>query len=81
MWGLFVVPVIPYAQLDAVLSPEELADREVRDSTLAMLKKASGNQWLFCTLAGVALGIIASIGLRASGRLTLPKPAAREVRL
>lgn len=63
--GVLVVPIRPHFQLDAVLSPAQLADPAVRAATLALLQRASGNEWLLWALAGVALCTIGSIGLRA----------------
>jgi hypothetical protein len=72
--GLLLMPVLPYFQLDAVLSPEDLANPQVHDATLAMLRKAGGNQWLLWTLAGAMLCVVGGIGLRASLRIgTRPK--------
>jgi hypothetical protein len=64
--GVVVIPTLPYFQLDAVLSPEELADPQVQDATLSLLKKAGGNQWLMWSVAGVMLCIIGGIGMLAS---------------
>lgn len=69
--GLFVVPILPYFQLDVVLSPAELADARVCGSTLEMLKAAGGNLWLMWTVAGIVLASIGTIGFRASLRLHL----------
>ncbi len=64
--GLIVVPILPYAQLDAVLTRSELADPAKRADTLALLKKASGNQWLLWTVGGLAVTAVSAIGLRAA---------------
>ena len=64
--GIFVIPTLPYIQLDAVLSGEELDNDALRESTLALLKKASGNQWALWALGGVAQLAIGVLGLRAN---------------
>jgi hypothetical protein len=64
--GLLVVPVLPYFQLDAVLSPGELADPAKRAASLALLQKASGNQWLLWTAGGLAVTVASAVGLRAA---------------
>lgn len=61
-----LIPVLPYFQLDAVLTEDQLKDDTMRESTLAMLKKASGNQWVIWTLGGAAQLAIGVIGLMAS---------------
>jgi hypothetical protein len=67
--GVLLTPVLPYFQLDAVLSPKELADPQVRDVTLVILKKAGGNQWLLWFLAGAMPCAIGGVGLFASMRM------------
>ena len=67
--GVLVIPVLPYFQLDVVLSPKELADPGVRNTTLTLLKRATGNQWLVWTTAGAVLCIIGAIGIRALSRM------------
>ena len=64
--GLVVVPVLPYFQLDAVLTRTELADRQKSDATLVLLKKAAGNQWLFWSAAGLVVTVTSAVGLRAA---------------
>ena len=66
--GLCVIPVLPWTQLDAVLTQEELTDEALRKSTLEMLKRASGNQWLFWALGGAAQVAIGVSGLLAENR-------------
>jgi hypothetical protein len=67
--GTLVIPVLPYIQLDVVLSLKELADSQIHDATLSMLKKAGRNQWLMWSLAGAILCVIGGIGLRTSLQL------------
>ncbi len=64
--GLLVVPVLPHIQLDAVLSPGELADPAKRAATITLLQKASGNQWLLWTAGGLAVTVVSAVGLRAA---------------
>jgi len=64
--GLLVVPILPLFQLDAVLSPSELADPVKRDATRALLEKAAGNQWLFWVAGGLVVTCTSAIGLRAA---------------
>jgi hypothetical protein len=64
--GLVVVPLLPHLQLDAVLTPWELADRQKRDATLVMLKRAAGNQWLFWAAGGLVVTVTSVVGLRAA---------------
>ena len=56
----------PYQKLEVVLSPEELADRQVHDQTLAILKKGSRQDWPFWVLLGASLIGIGLVGLRAA---------------
>jgi amino acid transporter len=64
--GLAVVPLLPHFQLDAVLSPGELANPDKRDATLSLLKKAAGNQWLFWAAGGLVVTCTSAIGLWAA---------------
>jgi hypothetical protein len=66
--AVLLVPVIPHFQLDAVLTPQQLADPQTRQTTLALLKQASGNVWLLWFGAGLAVTVSAGIGLVASFR-------------
>ncbi|MCG8583362.1 MAG: hypothetical protein MI757_01450 [Pirellulales bacterium] len=66
--GILVITRLPIFQLDVVLSPEELKDDALRESTMAILKKASGNQWLFWTIGGAANVLVGTIGLLANRR-------------
>jgi hypothetical protein len=61
--GIFVMPYMPYFQLDRVLTPTELADDNKRTATLEMLRKASGNQWLLWTIAGTTTVVLSVLGL------------------
>ncbi len=62
-FGSLIVPILPHFQLDAVLTPEELADTRTRDAVLALLRKANGNQWLFWTGAGAVATCASLVGL------------------
>jgi hypothetical protein len=66
--AVVLVPALPHFQLDAVLTPQQLADVQTRDTTLALLKKASGNTWLLWFVAGLVVTTCAAIGLAASRR-------------
>lgn len=55
-FGLIVLPILPAAQLDVVLTPAQLRDDALREQTLAMLQKAGGNQWLLWVTAGCCDG-------------------------
>jgi hypothetical protein len=72
--GVCVVPVLPYFQLDAVLDDDELADAAKKAATLEILKRASGNQWVFWTVGGGAVAAISALGLWKNRRST-PAPA------
>jgi hypothetical protein len=74
--AVLLVPVLPHVQLDVVLTPRELADPQTRQTTLALLKKASGNQWLLWLGAGLAVTMSAGIGLVACRRAALPAGGA-----
>ncbi len=64
--GLLVIPSLPYVQLDAVLSPDELADDAKREATLAMLKRLNNNnQWAIWTVAGLLVVAFSAVGLYA----------------
>ncbi len=65
-FGIILIPVLPHFQLDVVLTQEQLKDDTLRESTLAMLKKASGIQWLIWTIGGAAQLTIGVIGLLAN---------------
>lgn len=60
-----LVPSLPHFQLDAVLTPQQLADVRTRDTTLALLKRASGNTWLLWFVAGLVVTSCAAIDLAA----------------
>ncbi len=64
--GLVVIPVLPYFQLDAVLTPAELADESKKEVTLAMLKRAAGNAWVLWSGAGLVVGTVSALGLWAA---------------
>ena len=63
--GFTIVRVLPYAQLDSALTPEELSDKAIHDKTLALLKRASGNQWLFWVVGGLVVTAASILGLWA----------------
>ena len=63
LFGLFVVPVSPQFQLDAVLSEVEFADQGKRQATLELFERASGNQWLLWSIAGALVSSLSAIGL------------------
>lgn len=56
--GLVFVPARPYAQLDAFLTHEQLADERKREETLDLLQRATEGQWLPWVMSGlVTMGI------------------------
>lgn len=63
VYGVVVVPIIPYAQVDVILTPEELADPAKVAATLAMLKKAVANLSLLVTLAGLVITLLSGLGV------------------
>lgn len=63
--AVLLIPALPHFQLDAVLTPQQLADIPTRDSTLALLKKANGNTWLLWFAAELVVTSCAGIGLAA----------------
>jgi hypothetical protein len=67
--GVVLVPTLPHLQLDVVLTPQQLAEVETRESTLALLKRASGKMWFFWSAAGLVVTLCAGIGLAASRRV------------
>jgi hypothetical protein len=66
--GLFVMPTMPYFQLDRVLTPTELEDDNKRTATLELLMKAGGNQWLLWTIAGSTTVVLSVLGLLSIGQ-------------
>lgn len=67
--------VKPYFLLDVVLTPEELKDREARDRTLEILKKAAGSgpgagTWV---VVGIAISLASAIGYWSVGGQVDPK--------
>jgi hypothetical protein len=66
--GIFVMPYMPYFQLDRVLTPTELADDNKRTATLELLIKVGGNQWLLWTIAGTTTVALSVLGLWAKGQ-------------
>ncbi len=66
--AVVLVPALPHFQLDGVLTPQELADVQKRDATLALLKRASGNTSLLWFAAGLLVTSCAGVGLAASRR-------------
>jgi hypothetical protein len=65
LFGLIAVPGFPYIQLDRVLSRDELRDESKKEATLALLKRAQGNQAIACTGAGVFIVACSALGLYA----------------
>ncbi len=74
LFGLFVVPVSPQFQLDAVLSKAEFADQGKRQATLELLKRASGNQWLLWSVTGALVSSLSAIGLWNCRRMSDKPP-------
>ena len=72
--GLVIVPVLPHFQLDRVLNENELADDATRERTLAILKRAAGNQWFFWAAPGAIVSIISALGLCAANHAVLKRP-------
>lgn len=70
--GAFVEPRLPYLQLHRVLTPEELQDESKRAATLAVLKKARGNGWLFWSSVGFLVVSLSVVGLVAAGGIEPP---------
>lgn len=58
--GLFIVPTIPYAMLDVVLSQPELLDDAKHDTTLSLLQR-SNSLYMFCWIAAGAFVIGTSL--------------------
>lgn len=70
--GLFAIPMLPYFQLDAVLTPADLADQSKKEATLAVLKRAGGNAWIFWSGGGLLVVCFSILGLWASLGNTQP---------
>ena len=66
--GFIIVPIRASFQLDAVLTPQEWADDAIRESTFALLKKASGNEWSLWVIGGGIQFLIGIVGLCAEIR-------------
>lgn len=63
LWGLVVVPVVPHAMLDVVLSPDELRDAELTTETLRKLSQVlSLERWAWAG-AGALVAGIGALGL------------------
>jgi hypothetical protein len=62
--GLLVRPNRPHFQLDAVLTPEELANDEERQATPTLLKKLArgNNNWIFWTVSGALVTAVSTFG-------------------
>src|SRR5262245_38204303 len=58
-----IVPVLPLFQLDAVLTPDELHDAAIKEKTYDLLRRASGNQWLFWLVPGLIVSTASATGL------------------
>ena len=69
LMGLVIDPILPYVQLDRVLSPDELADPQARDQALELLRKARGHVWVLWTVAGVVAITAGFTGLAALSRV------------
>jgi hypothetical protein len=68
----FMAPIsctIPYANIDAVLSPEELADNE--KLSIAQRFAEASNEWRLWVFVGVIITAVSSAGLFAA-RKDLP---------
>ena len=76
--GLAVMPFRYLFQLDAVLTPAELRDPQVCESTAALLKNAAGNEWLLWTLFGIIQMVIGTVGLLASSKIPSHTEVARQ---
>lgn len=75
--GVFVIPALPYFTLDAILTPEELADDAKREATLSLLHRANRNNgWLLWTAAGLFVGVLSAIGLWSLRETPAPNSAA-----
>jgi len=63
--GLLIQPNSPHFQLDAVLTPEELRDDDIRTSTLEILERlnAVSNDQLAWTILGTAFAVTSAFGL------------------
>ncbi len=60
--GLFIVPTIPYAMLDVVLSQPELLDDAKRDATLSLLQRPN-SFYMFCWItAGAFVAVTSLVG-------------------
>jgi hypothetical protein len=67
LWGVIVVPAMPYLMLDVVLTPEELRDNLKQDETLMLLQKC------FSRMPAIATGLFvistSMLGLRLTGKI------------
>jgi hypothetical protein len=72
LFGIFVMPTIPYFQLDAVLTPDQLRDEKLMDETLMMLQKVLGNQPQFCMLFGLAIVAASAVGFSQARESHIP---------
>ena len=54
----------PYVMLDAVLTPDELADEQIRNRMLAILNKAKGFTAPYWFITGAVIVAVSIIGLR-----------------
>ena len=63
-WGLLVVPILPYVQLDVVLTPEQLRDQALKQQTLTMLQQIERHDMIWAAAAGLFVVVTSAIGLR-----------------
>jgi hypothetical protein len=78
--GITIFLVLPYVQLDAILTPQERVDLEKREYTLGMLKRANGNLGVVVTSFGLMVTVTSLIGHRAARELEKRKEAVDQVR-
>ncbi|MGL4463136.1 MAG: hypothetical protein ACRC1K_13390 [Planctomycetia bacterium] len=71
-------PLRPYFQLDVVLTPEQLADEGTRNTTQALLLKASGNEWLFWIGGGSIVVGASLVGLTTTRVANSSAPCVNE---
>ena len=71
-----VMMIMPAVQLDAVLTPKELADPVLRKATQARLWQQRGDSWFYWCLAGGAVAVPSYVGVLLIDKQDRTRPFA-----
>jgi hypothetical protein len=69
IFGPALNAAVKAAKLDAVLSPEELTDKKVRDRTQDLIERTAKQYWPVWLGLGLMLVTVSVVGLRAAATI------------